>query len=606
MKKLYLFLVSIGFFAACSDPSMPIDATVSPCASKRSVTRTVVNGNPYSIANMRTAFSELVNEGVISEDESINNVIYVTHRYIKFTPESEDEVGTLLSNTALDLYNYPIDNNENIQHDENTETEELEEGDPEPLPVFYASVPVDYILPYGITYEILEELYIPDEEYDDSGILFKKQNGVRASSVMIEDIVRRSFEITGNEDDYEYDEGMSPLGNSRWYPSGCITAYDDVVNGPVPLCGITVRARRWFTTHKADTDANGNFSCSESFKRPANYSFKWEGDKWDIRDGYIWQAYYNGPKQKGPWNLYITDGKSLRYSAIYRAAYRFYVGDACGLSRPNNSRKEKISYFHRSGGSINGDYYPYWETGILPDIRIYGKSLDEWRPVSGIFSTTCHELGHLSHYTNTLIEPITPEEDEVSLFSDTENVVIESWARCVQYVLSMQEYEDLDVMDNYQPLDTRFRNPQYWIPDIGLVLDNRINGQIEIGHRPPTVPIFEYWPSPDDNKNFQSITKYVEDYTPIFIDLLDDINQYEYYYSFNISLDENDVNLSLYPDDDVYHIIPVADLEEIVFSNIKMTDIWEDLLEFIESYYVNDSHLIDNCNKLFEEYGHER
>ena len=598
MKKLYLFLVSIGFFAACSDPLMPIDATVSPCASKRSVTRTVVNGNPYSIANMRTAFSELVNEGVISEDESINNVIYVTHRYIKFTPESEDEVGTLLSNTALDLYNYPIDNNENIQHDENTETEELEEGDPEPLPVFYASVPVDYILPYGITYEILEELYIPDEEYDDSGILFKKQNGVRASSVMIEDIVRRSFEITGNEDDYEYDEGMSPLGNSRWYPSGCITAYDDVVNGPVPLCGITVRARRWFTTHKADTDANGNFSCSESFKRPANYSFKWEGDKWDIRDGYIWQAYYNGPKQKGPWNLYITDGKSLRYSAIYRAAYRFYVGDACGLSRPNNSRKEKISYFHRSGGSINGDYYPYWETGILPNIRIYGKSLDEWRPVSGIFSTTCHELGHLSHYTNTLIEPITPEEDEVSLFSDTENVVIESWARCVQYVLSMQEYEDLDVMDNYQPLDTRFRNPYYL---------ESVNFYIPILYPdPPTRPNFEYWPSPDDNKNFQSITKYVEDYTPIFIDLLDDINQYEYYYNFNMNLDVGDVNLSLYPDDDVYHIIPVADLEEIVFGNITMAGIWEDLLSWVETRNGSNSNLINSCNKLFEEYGHER
>ena len=596
MKKTLSILVSIGFFAACSDPVMPIDETVSPCASKRSVTRTVVNGNPYSIANMRTAFSELVNEGVISEDESINNVIYVTHRYIKFTPESEDEVGTLLSNTALDLYNYPIDNNENIQHDENTETEELEEGDPEPLPVFYASVPVDYILPYGITYEILEELYIPDEKYDDSGILFKKQNGVRASSVMIEDIVRRSFEITGNEDDYEYDEGLSPLGNSRWYPSGCIMVYDDIVNGPVPLFGISVRARRWFTTHKADTDANGNFSCSESFKRPANYSFKWEGDKWDIRNGYIGQAYYNGPKQKGPWNLYITDGKSLRYSAIYRAAYRFYVGDACGLSRPNNSRKEKISYIHgKSKKDINGDYCCQFGLGVYPDIRVFGENSNGWRKVSDLYSSVCHELGHAAHFTNNIL-----------LYPLQQNVVRESWARCVQYVLSMQEYEDLDVMDNYQPLDTRFRNPQYWIPDIGLVLDNRINGQIEIGHRPPTVPIFEYWPSPDYNRNFQSITKYVEDYTPIFIDLLDDINQYEYYYSFNISLDENDVNLSLYPDDDVYHIIPVADLEEIVFSNIKMTDIWEDLLDFIESYYVNDSHLIDNCNKLFEEYGHER
>ena len=64
--------------------------------------------NPYSVINMRQAYdsmvTELIDAGIQRDD------IRTTHFYVKFKPESEEELRSIKdSYSEFDIYEYPLD-----------------------------------------------------------------------------------------------------------------------------------------------------------------------------------------------------------------------------------------------------------------------------------------------------------------------------------------------------------------------------------------------------------------------------------------------------------------------------------------------------------------
>jgi hypothetical protein len=92
--------------------------------------------------------------------------------------------------------------------------------------------------------------------------------------------------------------------------------------------------RRWFTTYIGQTDINGDYACDGTFTNDANYSLEWERYQFEIRDGWLSGACYEGPKQSGDWNLNLDSGAQMFYARIFRAAFRYYYKDIEGLRRP--------------------------------------------------------------------------------------------------------------------------------------------------------------------------------------------------------------------------------------------------------------------------------
>ena len=366
----------------------------------------------------------------------------------------------------------------------------------------------------------------------------------------------KSFELTGNGD---YEEASMTRASSKWRPAGRIRAYDNIVEDYIPLQGVRVRARRWFTTHKGETDSKGYFKCDGKFKNPANYSIVWDTKKYNIRDGNILQSYYNGPKKKGDWNLDINDGKSVRYATIHRAAYRMFFGNIGALSRPIINRKINLAYLHKKGNGINGDYNRLWGLGLWSDIRIYGKDNDGWRELSEIFSTTCHELGHAAHHTNSSKN-----------YRNSTTQHLESWARFVQHYLTKLEYTSLGVYNVYSPYidGTTYRTP-----------DNNHNWQ--------------NWNNAIDKSYTHHYT-----YTPLYIDLYDDYNQQEYYRYINSPIYDK------YPDDDIH--ITASILQNFVFKSRSFEDMKLNLHNYVRSYtnYAQSKFNLteENINKLFSYY----
>lgn len=554
MKKLLFVLGITSLLASCTkDETFDVNVQsgeISTRALQDNVEAVMVDkivlgaklDNPYSVKNMQLASDKLIKDNLIAISPNRIPKVITTHYYVKFKPQTAEDLISLKQDSTLILYEYPLDY-EVIEDGISYHDPEI----PDSLPTYqYASIAANEWrrkrANIAVQYEVLENLFIPDE---DNILVAAGEEYVENCSVDIEDkdwdiietLVDESMKITDNIEPI----GPQTRGSSKWRPSGRITAYDNITNGAIPLTRARVRARRWFTTHIGYTDQQGYFSCNGRFSRPANYSIVWESGRWDIRDGNIVQAYYNGPKKKGNWNLYISGGKSVRYATIHRAAFRFYYGYTNGLSRPNNSRKEKIAYLHKKGNGINGDYNQQWGAGIWSDIRIYGKNDSGWRELSDLFSTVCHELGHAAHYTNNR-----------NTYGKSKRKVLESWARCVQYILTTQEYKDLGVISKL---------PTY----------------------------------PDSQFNFNSWNKVSSDpdYTPIFIDLIDNLNQRQYY-----------GNSKNYPDD-VIHDMPVADVQRIAFKSKTFTDVKKELLSYAaqnqnsEKMYNLSSATI---TRLFETY----
>lgn len=545
--------------------------------------------NPYSVANLQIARDSLIAEGA---SPSLLPVINVTHYYARFKPYDDDALANLIDrDTTIVYYEFPLD----------YEIKEygVSYHDPsiaDTLPTYqYASVPIAkwqnlQDIP-NVECTLLEPLCILDEDKDGSNLgpitpidpnpfdpsprdslpfkpvnpgdttKLNSNNGLNRmpskgddNESVVSALMSKSFELTGNGD---YEEPSMTRASSKWQPAGRITVYDDIAKKQIPLVRAIVHARRWFTIYTGLTDLNGYFKCNGKFKNRANYTIVWRNNGFCIRDGNILQAYYNGPKIKGDWNLDIKDGKSVRYATIHRAAQRLYFGGHGDISTP--ATHTCIGYHHKKGPAL-GDYNRGVGCGIWADIRVFGKDGDRWCEMSEIFSTTSHELGHASHYTNA---------EETYRLSESRH--LESWARFVEYYLTKLEYTELGLYDIYSPYieGTAYREPkdmhnmQTWNRSL-------LNGS---------------------NK------KHYSKYTPIYIDLYDDFNQQQYYRSIN------NPNYFNYPDDDM-NIKSVELLQMFVFRATSFSEMRQALNAYIRICFYKPPFDIteENINKLFSYY----
>jgi hypothetical protein len=183
--------------------------------------------NPYSVVNMRKAWESLQAKSKVSKDGEIK----ATHLYVKFKPKDEDELAILKTDSTLVLYDVPLDH------------EMSEEGefyhDPE-LPIDqptyqYASIPVSQEIPKDVEFEILEELFIPDEEIDSDG----DEKSSFASKETIYQLVDESLRLTGNLDVEEI--AGSVTAKRKWRPAGIIRVYDHVTQSYVGVSGVKER-----------------------------------------------------------------------------------------------------------------------------------------------------------------------------------------------------------------------------------------------------------------------------------------------------------------------------------------------------------------------------
>ena len=200
---------------------------------------------------MKKAFENI--EKSTSSDISIDNIV-PNYYYIRFLPKNWAEYDLLKKDSTLTLYEIPLDY-EIVSPGYFYHDPELHDT---AITWQYCAVKVDKMLP-EVYYELIEELYIPP---------INDANNSENESSKFEMLEEEAFRITGNFNQLKSSQA------SEWRPAGRIRVWDTEVGTYVPVKGLIVRARRWFTTHKGTTAEDGTFSCDGKFKGDANYSFE--------------------------------------------------------------------------------------------------------------------------------------------------------------------------------------------------------------------------------------------------------------------------------------------------------------------------------------------
>ena len=237
--------------------------------------------NPFSVENMQLALDSLMSKPNELEEAGVTNrsascvEIYPTDWYICFKVDST-QFNKLILDTTLTLSQIPLDY-EIIQ--EGDYLEEFQESD---IKTLYTVVKPGYINPDGIDFEVLEELFIPEnsEYYSETEISQTNiENRALSRKIMDDNFVTalliQSFILTGNENQlpnknqtenrmmFEECVQKSFLWwswtdcNICYYPEG--TVKFQTPNGYEPVKGIKMVMWRWFTRIEAITDSNGYY-----------------------------------------------------------------------------------------------------------------------------------------------------------------------------------------------------------------------------------------------------------------------------------------------------------------------------------------------------------
>lgn len=529
--RFTLILLSACFTISCGKKLDLIDYIPYPqqteCSFQFEEASTVLGDTieiPYSIENLTKALEYLPPEtkATIREEDYAP-----THYYVRFAPKNIEELDILINLTPrIFLSEVPLDR-EIVTGGVYYHDPEI----PEDRPTYqYSTISIERweeLDTLSVAHEVLIRAYMPD--YDDFNSTETKAGNTFVIRPEIEALLREAYRMTG----YKYECEPVTKG-ATWYPSGYIKAYDDKA-GIVPIAKVRVRGTHFLKVKEALTNGSGYFHL-DSFNSSVTLKVIWESDDWDIRHGIVGQATYDGPTlNQTMWNLTIPSDQtwSVHHATMHRAAHRMYYGNIKNLHRVSLSRKLKMAYMANgiNNGTQGGLFNHNNVGGTLPDIQIAGIDASSTRPASIVLSSTFHELGHASHYTN----------EQTSYIHSTDQL-LESWAKFVQYILTIQEYTELNCVSSLFTYDINNR----------MIPDNKFNFQI----------LF--------------IDDHFMVYTPLFIDLYDDYNQWDYF------------NRDPYPNDVVSGMLPTL-LEDIVYNSVNF-------------YWVADhlrTYADDNPNNLY-------
>lgn len=383
--------------------------------------------NPYTIENMQEALIELQNQDSISCDLALFN-IRVTHKYVKFKPQDSIQMGILLQDTSLILFDYPLDR-KIIKGGTYYRDPSVPDGQ---LNYQWACVSVEKELPSGVPFDEISKLYLPEE--DENLVQYYNTDFDGCINLLIEQALRR----TGNLDTSYYYGGMTDGGEtsslrlpSKWTPKGRIRLTDNVLNNNTGLDGAKVRVHRWFEVRECLTNTNGDYNVLHQFRFPVNYSIKWERNDFQIRSGSFGQAYFNGPYHRGDWNLDIVSGISWHYGHVHRAAIDYYYNNTTGLRNPPLNGFLGMRLTFGVFDECDRANYRHWQRlWFGPEIRMYSKWTNcNARSSQDQYRTAIHELAHASHFNMSHWH-----------FRNSANMVQESWAVGVAWAFERLKY----------------------------------------------------------------------------------------------------------------------------------------------------------------------
>ena len=355
--------------------------------------------DPYTVENMQEAVARLypTRAGAVS--------IKATDLYVRFLPKNEEEYALLLSK-GLKMTDHPVDyrivKEGDYYHDpglsENAITWQ------------YAVVSKDFEFPSGVRSEILDEVYLSENDP-----VTRAESGIDWDAVEAE-----AYRLTGNEDLYpatRADEEVS-------FPSGRITVEDpDAFGGkPYGVAGVQVCCNSFVKFATAYTDRDGYYQLPKKYASTPRYRLVFKNSAgFSIGLNLILIPASVSTLGTGPAagvDVHIdaaSDGALWRRAVVNNAAYDYIArcnASDLDLKAPpqdlriwifKNLTCSSAAMLHHGAFVEGNDLVQRYLGGyssllktFLPDLTIGAKAGDG--AFVDLYSAVMHEMAHASHY----------------------------------------------------------------------------------------------------------------------------------------------------------------------------------------------------------------
>ena len=395
MKKFVLMLVPALALLSCQRSGLPEES--SRMADGAIYHDMIQLGekldDPYTVANMQAALTKAypTKAGRVS--------LSATDLYVRFLPKDDAQMDTLKAR-GLYLMDHPMDYRILREGDY---YQDPEIGD-DAITWQYSVVPAGFKFPEGLTYEVLDECYLAEND------------ATKADDINWTAVEEEAFRLTGNEDLW------CPPTKAAAYPSGRITITDPEFSGgkPIGVSGVQVVANIFVKFATCNTSRDGYYTMPKSFSGRPRYRIVFKNEKgFSIGFNFIIvPASVSTMGLGGPEGIDVDvsatgDEALFRRCAVNNAAYDYYSrctetdleiapppGDLRIWIFPGLSASSACMLHH--GAFLDNDllkrYLGVWLGLIqifLPDITIGTSGQENYK---AIFSATSHELAHSSHF----------------------------------------------------------------------------------------------------------------------------------------------------------------------------------------------------------------
>lgn len=351
--------------------------------------------DPYSVENVTKAVASLY-------PTKAEYTVAETDFYVRFLPADDGQYARLVE-SGLELMDHPLDyrivRDGDWYHDPGI--------DEESITWQYAVVPHDFTFPTDIRYEILERCYISDHD---------PATRAGGDGIDWEAVEREAFRLTGNED------LLVPMTKAKAKPAGRITVVDEKANGgkAFGVAGVKVVCNSFVKFASCYTDRDGYYEISKKYSSSVRYRLMFKNKTgFAIGVNLILVPASMSALGKGPstgLDVEITaesDRKLFTRCVVNNAVYEYL--DRCkeeDMNLPCPPKNLRIWLFQgmkassacmlRHGAVVDhsviknflGDYGSLLKL-FLPDITLGLKGLESY---ADIYSITCHELAHASHF----------------------------------------------------------------------------------------------------------------------------------------------------------------------------------------------------------------
>lgn len=384
------------------------------------------------------------------------------------------------------------------------------------MPILYVVWPVDKPLPCELDYEIDYEVYLPPYESDMTRSISSHSELSRSALQILED------EAISLALGIDVPARIETRGVVRTL-TGTVYQYDTTAAKNVGVPNLRIRFQLGTNIYETYTQSNGYFSITNDIPATATFNFVHQQVKWKITPENSTTPIVESMGTVGS-NNNITAVYYLQLPTLeIHRAVNYYMSGVHGLTvcyyASGGIRIRALSY---SSGTTTTGYFSYSENNDPSYITIYNMNRGSTARVCG---TVLHELGHWIMWHK--------KSGNYKRYKNTHKFIRESWASYAGWHMGYLYYSKLG-----------------WLPKS---IDEDITGQSR-----------QEWQ--------KTLSTQLAFYSPLFVDLSDDYNQYTTYTLYN---------------SDPISKVPVSVIMEIANEPLTWADCRSKIQSYVGVYYTS-------------------